>query len=128
MILGTGIDSVEIARVAEKCADGSHRFAERLFTDLERARAARYKLSPYQHLAACFAAREAFFKATQINYQYDGVSVTQYPSGQPYYLLKPEIARRLEMLATQPGMKIRLHLALTHDQTHATAVCICEEL
>jgi phosphopantetheine--protein transferase-like protein len=128
MILGTGIDSVEIARVADKCADGAHHFAERLFTTLERARAARYKLQPYQHLAACFAAREAFFKATQIHYEYDGVSVTQYPSGQPYYLLKAEIAQKLDLLVTEPGRKIRLHLALTHDQTHATAICICEEL
>ena len=128
MILGLGVDSIEIARVAAKCSDGDSRFAEKLFTDVERARAARYRVSPHQHLAACFAAREAFFKATQIWYGRHDVSVSQYPSGEPYYVLAPDVAVKLGKLVTQPGTAVRVHLSLTHDATHATAFCICEEL
>lgn len=120
MIVGLGIDSIEIERVAQKCADTRTRFAEKMFTAAERERAARKVHAPYEHLAACFAAREAFFKATQIWYQRTQVSVGQHPSGEPYYILEPEIAKQL-------GGR-RVLLSLTHDRTHATAVCVCEEL
>jgi holo-[acyl-carrier protein] synthase len=122
------VDSIEIARVAQKCSAEGSRFAEKLFSEVERARAARYRAHPYQHLAACFAAREAFFKATQIWYNRHDVSVAQRPSGEPYYVLAPAIAAKLAKLASRPGVAVRVHLSLTHDATHATAFCICEEL
>jgi phosphopantetheine--protein transferase-like protein len=119
MILGIGIDSIEIARVAEKCRNADSRFIEKMFTAHERQRSARNRFEPYQHLAACFAAREAFFKATQVWYRRAEVSVAQYPTGQPYYVLSQRIAALV-------GSR-RLHLSLTHDMTHATAFCVCEE-
>ena len=119
MILGIGIDSVEIARVAQKCRNTDSRFIEKMFTERERLRAARNRFEPYQHLAACFAAREAFFKATQVWYRRAEVSVAQYPTGQPYYVLSERIAREL-------GAR-KVHLSLTHDTIHATAFCVCEE-
>jgi holo-[acyl-carrier protein] synthase len=128
MILGLGVDSIEIARVAAKCSGEGTRFAEKMFSEAERTRAARYRANPYQHLAACFAAREAFFKATQIWYNRHDVSVSQWPSGEPYYVLAPNIAAKLAKLATRADAVVRVHLSLTHDMTHATAFCICEEL
>jgi holo-[acyl-carrier protein] synthase len=128
MILGLGVDSIEIARVAAKCQGSGSRFAEKLFTAVERARADRYRANPYQHLAACFAAREAFFKATQIWYGRDDVSVSQLPSGEPYYVLAEHVSAKLSSLATRPGLTVRVHLSLTRDGIHATAFCICEEL
>ena len=119
MITGLGIDSIEIARVAQKCGNADSRFAEKMFTPAERERAAQKLHTPYEHLAACFAAREAFFKATQIWYTRSQVSVGQHASGEPYYILAPEIAAQL-------GAR-RVLLSLTHDRTHATAVCICED-
>jgi holo-[acyl-carrier protein] synthase len=119
MIRGIGIDSVEIARVAQKCANRDSRFIEKMYTALERQRSARNRTDPYQHLAACFAAREAFFKATQIWYRRAEVSVAQHPTGQPYYVLSGRIAAQLA--------SGRVHLSLTHDQTHATAFCIYED-
>jgi holo-[acyl-carrier protein] synthase len=119
VILGIGIDSVEIARVAEKCRNIDSRFIDKMYTDTERGRAMRNRVDPYQHLAACFAAREAFFKATQVWYRREQVSVAQHPTGQPYYVLSERISNEL-------GPR-RVHLSLTHDQTHATAFCICEE-
>ena len=118
MITGLGIDSIEIARVAQKCAAPASRFAERMFTAEERERAARRKHAPFEHLAACFAAREAFFKATQIRSLGAQVSVGLRESGEPYYVLAPQVAAQL-------GGR-RVLLSLTHDRVHATAVCICE--
>ena len=120
MIVGVGIDSIEIARVAAKCTAAGSRFARKMFTLDERQRAALRTRAPYEHLAACFAAREAFFKATQIRYNRTSVSVGVHPWGEPFYVLVPEVADRL-------GSR-RVHLSLTHDRTHATAVCVCEEV
>jgi len=117
MITGIGIDSIEIARVKEKC-ENNPRFAEKMFTRLERERAAKRTRAPYEHLAACFAAREAFFKATQIWYDSQRVSVAQQESGEPYYVLTNEIRAQL-------GDR-RVHLSLTRARECAVAVCICE--
>jgi len=119
MIVGLGIDSIEIKRVADKCRARDSRFADKMFTELERGRSARKKVHPYEHLAACFAAREAFFKATQIWYRRQEVSVAQKPSGEPYYVLSDRVR---EMLGSR-----KVHLSLTHDRTNAHATCICEE-
>lgn len=119
MITGIGVDSIEIARVAEKC-EKNPRFAEKMFTQLECEKSFRRKHARFEHLAACFAAREAFFKATQIWYDRADVSVAQHESGEPYYVLVPKIAAQLE------GRRVLL--SLTHDRTHSTAFCICEKL
>ena len=100
MIIGVGVDSIEIARVAEKCAAPDGIFLRKMFTPREVERSLRNVRSPYQHLAACFAAREAFFKATQVWYSRSQVSVTQHPWGEPYYLLTDAVAAKLEARAT----------------------------
>ncbi len=119
MICGIGIDSVEIARVARVCQRPGSRFAVKMFTALELERSARRIQVPFEHLAACFAAREAFFKATQVRYRRQEVSVAQKPSGEPYYVLSERAQRELD------GR--RVHLSMTHDRERAIAVCICEQ-
>ncbi|MDQ3023852.1 MAG: holo-ACP synthase [bacterium] len=134
MILGIGVDSIEIERVAAKCSAPNSTFMAKMFTEREIARSMRNSNSPYQHLAACFAAREAFFKATQVWYKRQHVSVTQHPWGEPYYLLSTEVAAQLEMHAplqldaegAERRAGIRMLLSLTHDQEYATAFAICE--
>jgi holo-[acyl-carrier protein] synthase len=118
VITGIGIDSIEIARIANAC-QRNPAFLRKMFTEAEQARAALKLRTPYEHLAACFAAREAFFKATQVWYKRQSVSVGQRASGEPYYILSEEIAAEL-------GRR-RVLLSLTHDRTHASAVCVCEE-
>lgn len=62
MIVGVGIDLVDIARV-ERLLDGKgDRALARLFTDAEVAYA-RARARPAMHLAARLAAKEAAFKA-----------------------------------------------------------------
>jgi phosphopantetheine--protein transferase-like protein len=136
VIIGIGIDSIEIARVAEKCAAPGSTFMRKMFTAREIERSLRNVRSPYQHLAACFAAREAFFKATQVWYSRSAVSVTQHPWGEPYFLLTDEIAAKLEarapMLPSPAGGEnradVRVLLSLTHDQQFATAFAVCEAI
>ena len=119
MITGLGIDSVEVERIRDKVENTDY-FAAKMFTERELARAGRGSRFSYEHLAGCFAAREAFFKATQIWYDRQRVSVAQHDSGEPYYVLAPEIEAQLA------GRRVLL--SITHDRTHAAAVCVCEEL
>lgn len=135
MILGIGVDSVEIARVAAKCAAASSRFMEKMFTEREIARSLRNIRSPHQHLAACFAAREAFFKATQVWYMRQNVSIAQRERGEPYYLLSQRAAAQLsEQLISRlgpgaaPGWHSKLRVSLTHDEEYATAFAVFEAL
>jgi phosphopantetheine--protein transferase-like protein len=123
MILGIGVDSIEIARVASKCLSTDSRFMEKMFTPHEVARSLRNVRSPYQHLAACFAAREAFFKATQVWYMRANTSIAQRPSGEPYYVLTPRITEQLLQLY---GAQPRVLVTLTHDEQYATAFAVCE--
>ncbi|MCC7476873.1 4'-phosphopantetheinyl transferase superfamily protein [bacterium] len=148
MICGIGVDSTEIARVARKCREGSDaaclaeagaaypsRFQEKMFTQHEVQRSLSNQHAPYAHLAACFAAREAFFKATQVWYRRRKVSIRQYPSGEPYFLLHPLIVEGLAQRYAQvwgqapadPRL-INLRVSLTHDDTYCTAFAVLELL
>jgi holo-[acyl-carrier protein] synthase len=62
VIVGSGIDIVEIARVERTLARHGERFLERLLTPRERAQCER-RQRPGPHLALCFAAKEAGMKA-----------------------------------------------------------------
>lgn len=138
MIVGIGVDSVEIERVARKCEQGGagphpSRFMDKMFTPREIERSRRSSKQPYQHLAACFAAREAFFKATQVWYRRQQVSVAQYAWGEPYFQITPFIEQQLlERFSTvwsnplRSLSQINVRLSLTHDDTYATAFAVCE--
>lgn len=62
MVIGIGIDLVQISRFERTAARYGPRLLDRLFTTGEQARLERYR-SPGRHLAARFAAKEAAFKA-----------------------------------------------------------------
>ncbi len=62
MVIGIGIDLVQISRFEQVAARYGIRLLNRIFTAAEQARLRRYR-SPGRHLAARFAAKEAAFKA-----------------------------------------------------------------
>jgi holo-[acyl-carrier protein] synthase len=62
MVIGIGIDLVQISRFEQTAARYGTRLLDRLFTAAEQARLRCYR-SPGRHLAARFAAKEAAFKA-----------------------------------------------------------------
>lgn len=62
MIIGMGVDLVDIARVKKLLASKGTRAVERLFTPAE-ATYAMQRVHPYVHLAARIAAKEAAYKA-----------------------------------------------------------------
>ena len=62
MIIGTGVDIVEISRIKNAAKKWKKSFLEKIFTDKE-LEYSNEKTSSYQHLAARFAAKEAVLKA-----------------------------------------------------------------
>jgi holo-[acyl-carrier protein] synthase len=124
MILGVGIDFIEVARI-----QGSYeRFGERFLNRILLADEIKYCLShvvPGPFLAARFAAKEAISKAfgTGIGAQlgWQDMEVGRKASGEPFVILHG----RGQTLAEQRGAKSVL-ISLTHTQSHAAAVAILE--
>jgi holo-[acyl-carrier protein] synthase len=121
-VRGVGIDAVEVDRLRQALARRPS-LAERLFTDDERAYAARAS-DPGPHLAARFAAKEALSKALGVGIgavSWRDVEVVRDDSGAPSLLLAGEAAR----LAARAGIG-SWHLSLTHTDALAMAVVIGE--
>src|SRR5438477_2973602 len=122
MILGVGIDIIEVARIR-----ASHeKFGERFLNRILRAAEIAYSLShrdPAPFLAARFAAKEAISKAfgTGIGAQlgWRDMEVGRKESGEPFVILH-EAGQKL--LAERGGRAMLI--SLSHTQVHATAVAI----
>ncbi len=124
MIVGTGIDITETARIEEAVSRSGERFINRLFTPLEIAYCERFK-NQAERYAARFAAKEAAFKALGTGWRagvrWLDVEVTNLPSGKPEILLHG----RAGELAHEMGVK-RTSLTISHADRYAIAQVIFE--
>ena len=125
MIVGIGIDLVEIARVERLLDAKGRRMLERLFTPAEAEYAMR-GAHPAQHLAARVAAKEAAFKALAGTEQARGIGwremeVTRGADGRPGLVLHGRAWER----AAELGVTA-IHLTLTHSRDTAAAVVVLE--
>ena len=124
MILGTGVDIVELARMRSAWERWGERFAERLLTASESAEFGRRK-DKAAFLASRFAAKEAFLKALGTGYA-DGISWQEMavcrPDGKRPQLTITGQARRL-----MEGMgATAAHLSISHERNYAVAQVILE--
>lgn len=123
MIIGTGIDIIEVDRVAHR-AGKDNGFKEFVFSPHE-IQYCDSKAAPFQHYAARFAAKEAFLKAIGTGWG-NGLSLNEIETfneanGRPSLRI---IGQTKEVLA---HLGIRsIHLSLSHLKTVATAVVILE--
>jgi holo-[acyl-carrier protein] synthase len=122
VILGTGIDLAEVARIREAVEKYGTRFLERVFTAGEIAYV-ETKANRFERYAARFAAKEAGMKAIGTGWRggvrWQDFEVRNRRSGRPELLLHgvaAEVARRM-------GVE-RIHLSLTHTETMAQAFVI----
>ncbi|MCO5234982.1 MAG: holo-ACP synthase [Chitinophagaceae bacterium] len=120
MISGIGTDIVETSRIAG-AIEKEQGFRELVFSKDEIAYC-ESKTNKYQHYAARFAAKEAFFKALGTGWQnataFNEVEIVNSGTG------KPEL-RLLGMTATTIG-PVNAQVSLSHIKTVATAVVILE--
>jgi holo-[acyl-carrier protein] synthase len=117
MILGIGIDIVDIKRFKGAIERWGDSLTARLFTKEELS----YCLSkkrPEEHLAARFAAKEAFFKAIGIREgirRFRDITVMRADDGAPV----------LSVPALSSSMA--LHLSISHDGGSCVAQVVAEE-
>ena len=124
MILGTGIDIIEVQRVESAYQRFGGRFVERIFRPSELAYCLSHK-SPGPFLAARFAGKEAVSKAfgTGIGRRlgWQDIEICRKESGEPYLVLHD----KGKILLDERGARL-VHLSLSHTEKHATAIAILE--
>ena len=111
MIIGTGIDIVEIARIRKILTGSGERFLARVFTPDEQ-RFCMVRHDPAPHFAVRFAAKEAVFKALETGWAkgvtWLDVEVRRQNQEAPAILLHGT-ARQI---AASKGVR-KIHLSLT---------------
>jgi len=125
MILGSGIDLVEIGRIQQSLERYGQRFLNRVYTSAEQAYCLR-KRKAAESLAARFAAKEAAAKAlgTGISrgVNWLEIEVTREPGGRPtlrFHGRASEIAARLGV--------VHAALSITHTSDLSMANVILED-
>lgn len=124
MILGLGLDLVEVARLARILAGPparAERFVARVFTTGERAYCDGMADRPTRY-AARFAAKEAALKALGVpaGLRFHELEVVR-GEGAPRLSLSGRAAEAARRLGVE-----RLHLTITHDGGVAAAVVVAE--
>ncbi len=125
MIYGVGIDLIEVERVSEKIGKKAG-FRELVFsqTEIDYCEA---RTNKYEHYAARFAAKEAFFKAIGTGWRngtaFNEIEITNEENGKPNISF---LGKTGEAIATLKLGKISV--SLSHLKTMASAVVIIEKL
>jgi holo-[acyl-carrier protein] synthase len=130
-IIGIGNDLCDIRRIEKSLERFGDRFVQRVFTDVEQAKAAGRPYTRAGTLAKRFAAKEAFSKAVGTGFKrgvfMKDIGVVNLPSGQPTLALTGGARQRLDALVPA-GHRAHIHLTMTDDHPFAMAVVIIEIL
>jgi holo-[acyl-carrier protein] synthase len=115
MIVGVGIDVVDVARFGETL-ERTPGLRDRLFTDEERG-------LPLNSLAARFAAKEALAKAlgAPVGLNWQDATVRRGEDGRPHLVITGTVVSRAEALGVHAW-----HVSLSHDAGIASAVVVAE--
>jgi holo-[acyl-carrier protein] synthase len=124
MILGTGIDIIEVKRIAASYEKFGERFVNRILLPDEIAYCRSHK-DPAPFLAARFAAKEAISKAfgTGIGaaLSWQDMEIRRKESGEPYVVLH---GKGEELFKARKAK--RLLVSLSHTQNYAAVTAILE--
>ena len=127
MIIGIGSDLCDIERIQNSLERFGDRFLSRVYTDLERKKAASRPHTIAGTLAKRFAAKEAFSKAVGTGFKrgvfMKDIGVVNLPSGAPTLSITGGAKARLDALAPE-GHAIDIHLTMTDDHPWAQAFVI----
>lgn len=125
MLIGTGVDLIEVERIAHSIERYGERFLHRVYTDHEIAYCTRRRSSG-ESFAARFAAKEAAAKALGTGISrgvtWNEFQVGRHSGGRPIL----ELSGRAAQLARQLGVKT-ISLSLTHTASLAMATVMMED-
>ena len=120
MILGTGIDIIEIDRIKNSVERYGEQFLNKIYTrgELDYCLA---KSSKFQHLAARFAAKEAVYKALTTGWHevatWQDIEISNEPNGMPIVSLKGNLQ---SFLSTDKSLKI----SISHSRDYVACIAI----
>ena len=131
MIVGLGSDLCNIERIQNSLDRFGDRFLQRVFTEIEQAKAAKRPFTRAGTLAKRFAAKEAFSKAVGTGFAQGvfmrDIGVVNARSGAPTLHLTGGAKARLDAM-TPEGHVAAVHLTMTDDHPWAQAFVIIEAL
>ena len=134
MIIGMGIDVVNIKRIAKILGKFPYRFINRCFTETE--------IKQFQNLtnnkqkfilkvAGFYAAKEAVVKAIgtgfRFGFSFKDIEITNDNFGKPTLEITGNIKKFLEKKYTSIE-KIKYHLSISNDEPVVVAIVIMEEV
>lgn len=126
MIVSIGIDIVEVYRIGETLERTPH-FAERVFTDAERAYCESKGKSAAQSYAGRYAAKEALLKALKTGWRgeiaWRDMEILNDELGAPFLTVTGATKKLLDASGAN-----RLHLSISHTKDHAVAEIILEKI
>jgi len=120
MVLGLGIDIIEIARVKKSIDSYGDKFLEKVYTEGE-INYCNSKFNKYQHYAARFAAKEAVYKALASGWKeglrWKDIEIQNDTSGMPS--IKP--SGKLKSFLSDDT---QLRISISHSDNYVTSVAI----
>jgi len=124
MIIGIGIDIVEVERIRKMLQDSNESFLIRCFTKNE-IEYCRDKADKYQRFAGKFAAKEAVYKAMNLAWEspfaWKEIDIRYSDTGEPTVHCTGRVQKQKDLL------KIRnVKISISHCKQYAVAVAILE--
>lgn len=126
MILGIGIDLVNIPRIERILKKWGDKFKKKAFSESEIKYSENYEKS-YEHFAANFAVKEAFVKALgkgfSGNIRILDLEVIRDGYGKPHITLHGGAKRSTDLLGVNS-----IHTSISHDAEYSIAIVILERI
>lgn len=120
MVLGLGIDIIEIERIKKSIEKYGERFLNKVFTT-EEIKYCDAKFNKYQHYAARFAAKEAVYKALASGWKqglrWKDIEIQNDESGMPSINSKGKLESFL-------NGDTQLRISISHSVNYVTSVAI----
>ncbi|MFH1654215.1 MAG: holo-ACP synthase [Pseudomonadota bacterium] len=124
MILGIGVDLVDVRRIESAIFRWEERFLRMLFTDNE-IRYCNNKKNPAIRFATRFAAKQALIKALfskeERTVDYRLIEIDQDEEGRPTAVLSGKLKNRYKELSVK-----KVHLMISHDGNYGVANVVVE--
>ena len=116
MIVGSGIDIVEVKRLKKSLKKWGNNFLKKVFTNRE-LKVAKKRKDWFQHLAGRFAAKEAVFKALdEPKLWFNDIEITKRKDGKPKCTLNSEFKHL--------NSKYKITISISHSENYAVASAV----
>jgi holo-[acyl-carrier protein] synthase len=120
MVIGIGIDIIEIDRIKQSVDEYGDRYLQKVYTP-DELKYCLSKKNKYQHLAARFAAKEAIYKAISSNWNselsWQDMEIINAPNGMPEVKFKGNLEK---FLSNEKSLKI----SMSHSRDYVACVAI----